>query len=93
VTGAGIDLFGNQSASDPINSLALVPVSFGTTSEADVPENSGAGTNFVPLSSAPTAFSQVFIDYIFWMALMYIIKCPRIHIQLFMLMWATVTLV
>lgn len=59
-SGPGVDLFGNQSTSDSIDSLALVPVSFATTYEADVPANSGAGTNFVPLSSASKAFGQVF---------------------------------
>lgn len=54
-----MDLFGSLPASDPINSVALVPVTSITTApEADVSANLGFETNFVALSSASTVLSQ-----------------------------------
>ncbi|XP_072978610.1 clathrin interactor EPSIN 3-like [Typha angustifolia] len=55
-----MDLFGSLTSSDPINSLALVPVDFASTSpEAEIPANSSFGTtNFVALSSVSSVISQ-----------------------------------
>ncbi|XP_026665489.2 clathrin interactor EPSIN 2-like [Phoenix dactylifera] len=58
-SGLEMDLFGSLSASDPINSLALVSVtSTAPPPEADVSANLGFGTNFVALSSTSTVPSQ-----------------------------------
>ncbi|WOL12948.1 clathrin interactor EPSIN 2-like [Canna indica] len=54
-----MDLFGSSSASDPIYSLALVPLTTTNTgTEADLPQNSGFGTDFVATSSASAVSSQ-----------------------------------
>ncbi|XP_020700842.1 clathrin interactor EPSIN 2 [Dendrobium catenatum] len=56
-SGSVVDLFGNSSSLDPVNSLALVLTSPTTTAnESDVATtNSGFGMNFVALSSASPA--------------------------------------
>ncbi|RWW05896.1 hypothetical protein BHE74_00014414 [Ensete ventricosum] len=53
-----MDLFGSVSASDPIYSLALVPVTTNSGSEADLPANSSFATDFVAATSASAVFSQ-----------------------------------
>ncbi|XP_074590309.1 clathrin interactor EPSIN 2-like [Curcuma longa] len=54
-----MDLFGSTSASDPIYSLALVPLTITDTGlKTDLPENSGFGTVIAAKSSVPAGFSQ-----------------------------------
>lgn len=54
-----MDLFGSASASDPIYSLALVPLTTTNSgTEADLPANSSFVTDFVAASSASAVFSQ-----------------------------------
>ncbi|OVA11382.1 Epsin domain [Macleaya cordata] len=58
-SGGEMDLLGSLSDSFSTNSLALMPVtSATTTSEADVPIDSGSGATFVALSSASTVLNQ-----------------------------------
>ncbi|KAG1359762.1 clathrin interactor EPSIN 2 [Cocos nucifera] len=55
-----MDLFGSLPASDPVNSVALMPVTSITAApEADVSANLRFETNFVALSSASTVLSQL----------------------------------
>ncbi|PKA53407.1 Clathrin interactor EPSIN 2 [Apostasia shenzhenica] len=56
--GSEVDLFGNPSSLDPVNSLALVLMTTSTTNETEVKTNSDFGTNFVALSSVSAALSQ-----------------------------------
>ncbi|URD75116.1 ENTH [Musa troglodytarum] len=54
-----MDLFGSASASDPIYSLALVPLTTTNSgTEADLPANSSFATDFVVASSASAVFGQ-----------------------------------
>ncbi|XP_020113194.1 clathrin interactor EPSIN 2-like isoform X2 [Ananas comosus] len=55
-----MDLFGSLSATDTVNSLALVPITtIDTSPEPEIPANSGFGTsNFVAQPSASTAMNE-----------------------------------
>lgn len=57
-----LDIFGSLSAPDSANSMALVTLPSGiTSSEADMPINSGFGTNSVAPSTSSATVNQVYL--------------------------------